>query len=214
MNGHEMTSDELEKFKKRHQRHAEIELVDYQLQISLKNSERKIVEIISLTLNEDMTLYPLQAVDEIITAFQLDTYMVKKTTMKTRPREFKPRDKPLEEIEYALMGLFAKARQLLETTPIPYRLASISLKEPENEIQQIQLIVLASLIFLYGKSRAEVEENMEDYKEKFIQLLDLCNNIAADISILKEVVKGTVEFSNDMKTIRLRNNEVNHNNNS
>ena len=74
MNRKGMNLDEFEKFKKRHQRHAKIELIGRELQISLKNSKGAIVDVITLILNEDMTLNPLQAVDWIISAFQMDYY--------------------------------------------------------------------------------------------------------------------------------------------
>ena len=115
MEGKGMSLYELEKFKEHHQRHAQIELVDNQLQIFLKDSEGKIVDLVSLTLNYDMTLHPLQAVDEIITAFQLQTYK----SQKKMPAivELKPREKTLKEIEYNLVVKFAKARKLLGFSP-------------------------------------------------------------------------------------------------
>lgn len=202
MDGKGMSLEELEKFKEHHQRHAQIQLVDNQLQIFLKDSEGKIVDLVSLTLNDDMTLHPLQAVDEIITAFQLQTYKSRKMPAMI---ESKPREETLKEIEYNLMVKFAKARKLLEKIKVPYRLATKLLVEEENRIQQIQSLVFASLIFLYGQSTVEVDES-EEYLEEFRQLHNLSASIAVDLTILEEVVKGTIEFSNNMKTVRLKDN--------
>ena len=199
-----MSLKELKKFKEHHQRHAQIQLVDNQLQIFLKDSEGKIVDLVSLTLNDDMTLHPLQAVDEIITAFQLQTYESrKKMPMRI---ESKPREEALKEIEYNLMVKFAKAKKLLEKIKVPYRLATKLLVEEENKIQQIQSLVFASLIFLYGQSTAEVDES-EDYLQVFKQLHDLSASIAGDMAILEEVVKGTIEFYDNMETVGLKDND-------
>lgn len=69
-----MTSEELQIFIEKHKRHAEVRLVGNNLEILLKNKKGKIADLITLTLNEDMTIHPLQAVDEIITVFQLEGY--------------------------------------------------------------------------------------------------------------------------------------------